>query len=112
MPRIAFLFPGQGAQFAGMGQSLCESLPAARQLFETAAGSSALTCWISAQRPGRAAQRHRREPAGNLRRELGGLEYLKASEPAAVSECSATAGLSLGEYTALTFAGASVLRMD
>jgi [acyl-carrier-protein] S-malonyltransferase len=33
---IAFLFPGQGSQFAGMGKSLAERFPAARQVFEEA----------------------------------------------------------------------------
>jgi [acyl-carrier-protein] S-malonyltransferase len=37
---------------------------------------------------------------------LAALEVLKATDPRAVSDCSATAGLSLGEYTALVFAGA------
>jgi len=32
----AFLFPGQGSQYAGMGKSLCERYPAARQVFEQA----------------------------------------------------------------------------
>ncbi|MCA9247008.1 MAG: acyltransferase domain-containing protein, partial [Planctomycetales bacterium] len=36
MSKIAFLFPGQGAQRVGMGQQLAESLPAARTLFEQA----------------------------------------------------------------------------
>jgi [acyl-carrier-protein] S-malonyltransferase len=33
---IAFLFPGQGSQFAGMGKSLAEKFPFARQVFEEA----------------------------------------------------------------------------
>ncbi|MFC1544519.1 ACP S-malonyltransferase [Gemmatimonadota bacterium] len=36
--RIAFLFPGQGAQYVGMGQSLHKKkTPGARELFEEAA---------------------------------------------------------------------------
>ena len=34
--KIAFLFPGQGSQFTGMGRSLAESSPLARQTFEEA----------------------------------------------------------------------------
>jgi [acyl-carrier-protein] S-malonyltransferase len=34
--RPAFLFPGQGSQYAGMGKSLSEAYPIARQIFEQA----------------------------------------------------------------------------
>ena len=33
-PRVAFLFPGQGAQYAGMGKGLYESIPAFRVHFD------------------------------------------------------------------------------
>ena len=36
MSKLAFLFPGQGSQFSGMGESLAKTYPAARQLFEEA----------------------------------------------------------------------------
>ena len=36
MPKPVFLFPGQGAQQVGMGKALCETLPAARNLFDEA----------------------------------------------------------------------------
>jgi [acyl-carrier-protein] S-malonyltransferase len=36
LSKVAFLFPGQGSQYAGMGKSLAESYPVARQTFEQA----------------------------------------------------------------------------
>ena len=33
---IAFVFPGQGSQFPGMGKSLADAFPQAAQVFETA----------------------------------------------------------------------------
>ena len=37
MTKTAFLFPGQGAQSVGMARALHANLPAAQQLFRTAA---------------------------------------------------------------------------
>jgi len=36
MAKRAFLFPGQGSQYVGMGKELCEMFPAARRAFEEA----------------------------------------------------------------------------
>lgn len=36
MTKTAFLFPGQGSQYAGMGKDLAENFPVARQVFEEA----------------------------------------------------------------------------
>ena len=36
MSKTAFLFPGQGSQFAGMGKSLAGAYPEAARLFEEA----------------------------------------------------------------------------
>jgi [acyl-carrier-protein] S-malonyltransferase len=107
MARIAFLFPGQGAQAVGMGRTLSESLPAAKQLFDSAAailGFDLLDiCTIGPAERLNATDVS--QPAIYVA-SLAALELLKANEPSVVAQCVATAGLSLGEYTALTFAGA------
>jgi [acyl-carrier-protein] S-malonyltransferase len=107
MPRIAFLFPGQGAQAIGMGQALCASLPAAKQLFDRASailGYGLLE--ICTNGPIEKLNATDVSQPAIYVVSLAALESIKASDPVAVSDCAATAGLSLGEYTALTFAGA------
>jgi [acyl-carrier-protein] S-malonyltransferase len=106
MPRTAFLFPGQGAQAIGMGQSLITSVPAARQLFDEA--SSILGYDLAAVCASGPAEKLNStvvsQPAIFVA-SLAALESLKATEPQTVAECTDAAGLSLGEYTALVFAG-------
>ncbi|MFO1095403.1 MAG: ACP S-malonyltransferase [Planctomycetaceae bacterium] len=107
MPRIAFLFPGQGAQHVGMGRKIAEQFPAARRLFEQANAilgyDLARLCF-----EGPAAQLDATDvsqPAIFVT-SLACLEKLKAERPELAEACAITAGLSLGEYTALVFAGA------
>ncbi len=111
MPRTAFLFPGQGAQHVGMAGELVAMLPAAKALFEEAAdvlGYDLLSVCI-----GGPAERLNAtdvsQPAIFVA-SLAALEQLKATDPAALDRVTDTAGLSLGEYTALVFAGALSFR--
>lgn len=34
--KLAFMFPGQGAQYVGMAASICDEVPAAKKMFDTA----------------------------------------------------------------------------
>src|SRR5947208_914956 len=107
MPKLAFLFPGQGAQNVGMAQQLCDTLPAAKELFDDAAailGYDLLEVCADGPKD-RLDSTAVSQPAIYVA-SLAALEQLKATEPDAPGECVAAAGLSLGEYTALTFAGA------
>jgi [acyl-carrier-protein] S-malonyltransferase len=106
MSRTAFLFPGQGAQVVGMGQAVCQSSPAARRLFDAAADLLGydLLAVCSTGPADRLNATDVSQPAIYVA-SLAALETLKTSDPAAVDSCAGTAGLSLGEYTALTFAG-------
>ena len=107
MPQTAFLFPGQGAQTVGMAGALCQSLPAAKALFDRAAtilGYDLLTVCVNGPAD-RLNATDVSQPAIFVAG-LAALEQLKATEPDALSEVVAAAGLSLGEYTALVYAGA------
>jgi [acyl-carrier-protein] S-malonyltransferase len=107
MAKIAFLFPGQGAQTVGMARTLCESLPAAQQLFERAAavlGYDLLA--VCANGPAEKLNATDISQPAIYTASLAALEALKLSDMSVVDSCAATAGLSLGEYTALAFAGA------
>lgn len=107
MTKLAFLFPGQGAQTVGMGRQLCETLPPARRLFDEAAGILGYDL-LEVCVNGAAEKLNSTiisQPAIFVC-SLAALESLRSSEPQVVEECAATAGLSLGEYTALVFSGA------
>jgi [acyl-carrier-protein] S-malonyltransferase len=107
MARVAFLFPGQGAQSVGMARDLCAALPQARQLFTQASeqlGYDLLDVCVNGPAE-RLNSTVVSQPALFVA-SLAALESLKQSEPNALDECVAAAGLSLGEFTALTFAGA------
>ncbi|MBO5436760.1 MAG: ACP S-malonyltransferase [Thermoguttaceae bacterium] len=106
MGKTAFLFPGQGAQTVGMGKVLYDTLPAAKALFDKAdeiLGYSLTDLCFNGPME-QLSTTAVSQPALYVT-SLAALESLKVSAPEAVEACSAAAGLSLGEYTALAFAG-------
>ena len=111
MTRTAFLFPGQGAQKVGMAGELAANLPAAKALFDEAAdvlGYDLLALCMNGPAE-RLDATDVSQPAIFVA-SLAALEHLKATEPDALAGVTGTAGLSLGEYTALVFAGAMSFR--
>jgi [acyl-carrier-protein] S-malonyltransferase len=107
MARTAFVFPGQGAQTVGMAAGVCGKLPAAKALFDQAADILGydLLAVCTAGPAEKLNATDVSQPALYVAG-LAALELVKAEQPDLPATCVATAGLSLGEYTALTFAGA------
>jgi [acyl-carrier-protein] S-malonyltransferase len=90
-----------------MAGTLCSSLPAAADLFQRASailGYDLLSVCVNGPNE-RLNATDVSQPAIFVA-SLAALEQLKATEPDATQSVVATAGLSLGEYTALAFAGA------
>lgn len=102
----AFLFPGQGAQHVGMGRDLCATLPAAKALFDQASAVLGYDLHdVCANGPAERLNATDVSQPAIFVASLAALEQLKATQPELLNGVSATAGLSLGEYTALVFAG-------
>ncbi|MGV3484018.1 MAG: ACP S-malonyltransferase [Planctomycetaceae bacterium] len=103
---VGFVFPGQGAQSIGMGRWLVENHPSARELYSRASallGYDLLQLCLN----GPAEQLDATEfsqPALFVA-SMAAVEVLRQTQPELVAKVKATAGLSLGEYSAICFAG-------
>jgi [acyl-carrier-protein] S-malonyltransferase len=102
MTKTAFLFPGQGSQFAGMGKSLAGQFPSARAIFEEADATLGFSV----------SQLCFEGPDDALRMTENTQPALLAVSTAAFTvlrehgfEPEYVAGHSLGEYSALVAAG-------
>jgi [acyl-carrier-protein] S-malonyltransferase len=102
----AFLFPGQGAQTVGMGRAVVESTPQAKEVFGRA--SSILgydLLQVCLEGPAEKLDSTVYSQPALFVTSLAALEWLRANKPDVADSAEAAAGLSLGEYTALVFAG-------
>ena len=106
MSKTAFLFPGQGAQAVGMGKHLVETLPAAADIFQQANDvlgyDLAKICFDG---PAEKLDSTAYSQPAIFVSSFAALASLQASAPEVVTSCDFAAGLSLGEYSALVFAG-------
>ncbi|MDP1836349.1 MAG: ACP S-malonyltransferase [Chlamydiales bacterium] len=102
--KIAFIFPGQGAQYCGMGKDFASQYSVARQTFEEADDLLARKLSkIAFEGPEDALTETRNSQTAIYVNSMAILRTLQDLFP--ILQPSVCAGLSLGEYTALTCAG-------
>ncbi|MBR3002676.1 MAG: ACP S-malonyltransferase [Clostridia bacterium] len=96
--KIGFLFPGQGAQSVGMGKDLYENYEEVKQVYEKVKQITGIDiAKISFEGPEEELNKTQNTQLAVLTQSLAILEVLKKYNIKAIS----SAGLSLGEYTAL-----------
>ena len=105
MSKTAFLFAGQGAQTVGMGKDLAEQHPSARQWFDRANAALGYDlAGICFNGPEAELTKTENAQPGIFLVSWVAFQLLKEQAPGMQPE--GMAGLSLGEFTALTAAGA------
>jgi len=106
--KVAFMFPGQGAQFVGMCENVCNDVPAAKALFDEASeilGYDLLERCV--QGPKETLDSTAISQPAIFVASMAAVEKMKQEQGGdAVNAATCAMGLSLGEYSALCFAGA------
>ena len=106
MRKIAFIFPGQGAQYTGMGRDFYENFDRAKEVFAIAGKVSGMSMEELIFKENENLHITKYTQAAMLTVELA---ILKVLEEKGITS-SVNAGLSLGEYAALTASGGLSVR--
>lgn len=102
MGKTAFIFPGQGAQYCGMGKDFFDTFPTARQVYATAGEATGMDVARLCFTENKDLDITEYTQIAMLATEAAILKVLE--EKGVRADCAA--GLSLGEYGALAAAGA------
>ena len=98
--KVAFLFPGQGTQFVGMGKDIYDKYETARNVYKKVQEITSIDiAKISFEGPEDVLNETKNTQLAILTNSLAILEILKEKN----IEAEVSAGLSLGEYTALIY---------
>lgn len=101
MGKTAFMFPGQGAQYVGMGKDFYDAVPVSREVFDLAGKASGLDVAALCFEENEKINITEYTQIAMLATEV---EILRAVEEKGI-KADVTAGLSLGEYGALAASG-------
>lgn len=105
--KIGIVFAGQGAQYSGMGKDLYDSYPEAKEIFDMAGDQVKEWCFEGDEET--LKQTHVTQPAiytTTMAAYKALMAEIEKQGLEASLEVTALAGFSLGEYSALTAAGA------
>lgn len=101
MGKTAFIFPGQGSQYIGMGKDFYENIPVCRSVYETASRAAELDVPFLCFEENDKLNTTEYTQIAMLATEVA---ILRALEERGI-RADVTAGLSLGEYGALAVSG-------